>query len=502
MRFEKILSLAWLFTLVLWNGCSTGSIGKYENLDHFPNIEPDYTELVLPFNIAPLNFIIKEDGEQFHVELSGKNGESIRIEGDSLIQFPVRKWKQLLKQNKGDSISINIFLRKNGEWLKFRTIHNYVAPEKVDHYLAYRLIEPLYEVWGQMGIYQRNLESFDEEAIFTNRLTKNQCMNCHSFQSNNPKRMMFHLRGPNGGTMFINGNSVEKVNTKTRNTLSAGVYPAWHPHESLVAYSVNDIGQMFHSRKPDKVEVLDVFSDLIIYDVKSNKVKQIVNTRDTLETFPSWSPDGKWLYYCSAALDLPGGTKDIERSFMVSEQYDKIRYSVMRRKFDAETLSLGKPDTVISAGRTGKSASFPRISPDGHFLLITFSDYGNFSIWHKSSDLYLMDLKTGELKKPEGLNSNDVESYHSWSSNSRWIVFSSRRDNGSYTRPYLAYVSESGQTGKPFVLPQKSPDFYELRYKSFNIPEFITGPVSISIRRLEKVGAVTGIDASFIENSE
>jgi hypothetical protein len=111
-------------------------------------------------------------------------------------------------------------------------------------------------------------------------------------------------------------------------------------------------------------------------------------------------------------------------------------------------------------------------------------------------------LKTGELKKPEGLNSNDVESYHSWSSNSRWIVFSSRRDNGSYTRPYLAYVSESGQTGKPFVLPQKSPDFYELRYKSFNIPEFITGPVSISIRRLEKVGAVTGIDASFIENSE
>ena len=502
MKLEKFFYLTAVFAFALITGCSRGEIKEYDSVDRMPEIQPDYSGIALPPNIAPLNFIVNEDGGKFHVELSGEKGSVIRLESDSLIQIPEKQWKDLLTHNKGDSICIKIYGQNNGKWLKYADIHNYVTYEEIDPYLAYRLIEPLYEIWGQMGIYQRNLESFDEEPIFTNRLTSNQCMNCHSFQSNNPERMMFHMRGPDGGTMFVNGDSVKKVNTKTKETMSVGVYPAWHPNKSIVAYSINDIGQMFHARKAGKVEVLDVCSDLIIYDVDRNKVKQIVNTRDTLETFPAWSPDGEWLYYCSAALDIPDDVKDVERSFAITEQYDKIRYSVMRRKFNVETLSFGSPDTIISADETGKSASFPRISPDGRWLLVTLSNYGNFSIWHKSSDLYLLNLETGELKKPDGLNSKDVESYHSWSSNGRWIVFSSRRDNGSYTRPYLSYVSKGGNTGKPFVLPQESPEFYDLRYKSFNIPEFITGPVSLPIRKLERTGASPGEDALFIESSE
>ena len=76
--------------------------------------------------------------------------------------------------------------------------------------------------------------------------------------------------------------------------------------------------------------------------------------------------------------------------------------------------------------------------------------------------------------------SDDVESYHSWSSNGRWVVFSSRRNDGNYTRPFLAYIDKDGKGRKPFELPQDDPDMHRRFMKSYNIPEFMKGPVTIS----------------------
>lgn len=53
------------------------------------------------------------------------------------------------------------------------------------------------------------------------------------------------------------------------------------------------------------------------------------------------------------------------------------------------------------------------------------------------------------------VNSDDTESFHNWSSNSHWFVFSSRRDNGLYTYLYIAGVDADGKVTKPFMLPQK-----------------------------------------------
>ena len=146
------------------------------------------------------------------------------------------------------------------------------------------------------------------------------------------------------------------------------------------------------------------------------------------------------------------------------------------------------------ARANGKSVSFPRVSPDGRFMLCTLSGYGTFPIWHKDADLYMIDLKSGVGSYPETLNSNDTESYHSWSSNGRWVVFSSRRLDGLYTRPFIAYVGKDGKTGKPFLLPQKEADYYAGLMKSYNIPEFVTGKVtnrSYQIRRLAEQGGIS-----------
>ena len=114
------------------------------------------------------------------------------------------------------------------------------------------------------------------------------------------------------------------------------------------------------------------------------------------------------------------------------------------------------------------------------------------------SGIYLLDIASGISHSLQNANSTDTESYHSWSSNSRWIVFSSRRIDGLYTRPYFAYIDEEGNASKPFLLPQKDTDYYHRFMKSYNIPEFITGKVSSKIRALSTLAKEDkGIDVTY-----
>ena len=228
---------------------------------------------------------------------------------------------------------------------------------------------------------------------------------------------------------------------------------------------------------------------MVVYDVERHEVLSApqLSQAAAFETFPTFSPDGQTLYFCSAeAKELPADFK-------------QVKYSLCSVDFDPQSRTFGSQvDTLYSATNEGLSASFPRVSPDGRWLLYTLSGYGNFSIWHKDADLHLIDLRDKSSRPLTAANSDDVESYHSWSSNSRWIVFSSRRLDGLYTRPYFAYVDAEGQVGKPFLLPQKETDYYLRLMKSYNIPEFITGQVKNRIRSLSRLAKDDpGIDVRF-----
>ena len=287
------------------------------------------------------------------------------------------------------------------------------------------------------------------------------------------KKMLFHMRETFPGTILVDGDKIEKLNTKTKETISPLVYPSWHPSGKYVAFSVNTTKQAFHLNDRNRVEVYDEASDVVVYDVEKHEIVTASNifSKDAFETFPTFSPDGKTLYFCTAeARPIP-------------QEYSEVKYNLCSVSFDPVTRAFGaQVDTLYNAKSGGMSASFPRVSPDGRYLLYTLSGYGNFSIWHKDADLYMADLQTGTSRPLVEVNSDDVESYHSWSSNSRW--FGSRRIDGLYTRPYIAYVDEDGKVGKPFLLPQKDAGFYQSFMKSFNIPEFITGKVKVRGRVL------------------
>ena len=457
-------------------------------MDIYPDIFPDYIHVTIPVNIAPLNFRLSErSGQQAMLYIQGE-GKSVKISSSGKFRIPLNKWKELLKNNSGGKLKLTIYENDGNVWKRYKPFSINVASEPVDPYLVYRLIEPGYKLWNKMGLYQRTLEEYQESAIFENKMSGYNCVNCHSFYNQEPEKMLFHMRGLYAGTFLIQGESIEKIDTKTGFTVSPFVYPSWHPSGKYIAFSVNKTDQNFYVNNKNRIEVFDTESDIVIYDIEKREAITAPQlfSENSFETFPCFSPDGKTLYFCSASV-LP-----------VPEKFDSVRYNLCRISFNVDNQSFGEEiDTLYHSDVMGKSATFPRVSPDGKFLLFTICGYGTFPVWHKDSDLCLYNLETKKYVNLDSVNSNDVDSYHSWSSNSRWFVFSSRRGDGLYTRPYIAYVNKDGKTGKAFMLPQKDPDYYDALMKSYNIPEFVKGKVKTDQYKIARQAKSFGKSVTF-----
>ena len=455
-----------------------------------PQIYPDYVGVTIPVNIAPLNFCMAdEEASLVDAVITDTHGNNLHSQGEESTDFDVDDWHALLSQNRGDSLSITVSAKYADGWYTYRPFPIYVSPDSIDYGICYRLIEPGYEVWSKMGIYERDLSSFDERPLIENTQFEG-CVNCHSFNRGNPADMSLHIRGPHGATLLRHDerptanthhpSPLIAYNTKTDKTLGFCVYPYWHPSGHYIAYSTNATSQLFHSAGSNRVEVFDTASDLQVYDVEKNELllSPLLKQDSIYETFPVFSADGRSLYFC-AARALPED----------SHQLDSIHYNLYRIDFDPATGKFGSSiDLIVDAEAQHKSISFPRPSYDGRFLCYTLSDYGQFSIWHHEADLYLLDLATGESSPMDAANSEDTESFHNWSTNSRWLVLSSRRDDGLFTRPYFCHVDAEGVASKAFMLPQQNPRrFYRNRFLSFNVPDFIIAPTRFDSQQASRL---------------
>lgn len=468
--------------------CATDATGTLTKADRKPLIVPDYTDVTIPSNIAPLNFSILEEGVSFKVTAtSGLTGYQLMINSsDGTIHFPEKSWRRLLKESQGDSIIFQIF---SSEKLEYKTFFMAVSGDKIDANLVYRLIYPGYYSWSNIRIVQRSTESFSEESIIENQVLDKNCANCHSFNNNSPDRFMIHIRGSLGGTYFVDDGKITRTDPKIDDMPGGATYPSWHPSGRFLAFSSNQVRQSFYSQPEKNIEVFDLVSSLILYDRKDNEIISITDSDTTkyLQTFPSWSPDGKFLYFCRALPVINSSDPQIE-------QIKNTHYDLMRKSFDAEKRKFGEAEIVFKASGINKSVSFPRISPDGKFLIFTLADYGTFPIWHREADLYIMDLQDNSVRKMS-INSNETESYHSWSVNGKWLVFSSKRVDGRSARPYFVHIDSLGNQGKEFVLPQEDPSLYNRMLESFNIPELVTGRVKMKPADFEAATRQTALKA-------
>lgn len=478
---QNKMKYLWLpgLLLLLWHlGCSPESPpGKQRSSP--PTIYPDYTGITIPVNIAPLNFRVEGFTGRVEAEVTGRHGRLTVRGKNGEILFPLKKFRSLLRQHAGDSLAVRVITIDRGARTAYAPFFWKVSAHPIDPFLTYRLIEPGYEVWNKITLNQRDVTSFEEKVLADNNLLDGACMNCHVSNKKEPGSAFFHLRHANGGTVISQNGKLRKLDTRTDSTLSAGVYGNWHPSGRFIAFSANTIIPEFYAVHNQRMEVYDTESDLVILDVSRNEVftSPLISSPAKLETFPGFSADGKRLFFCSAdTVDLPA-------------RYADLKYGLYAISFDPETMTFGeKADTLFSAALHDKSVSEPKASPDGRYLLFTVMDYGTFPIWHPEARLFLLDLSTHRLDTLSAVNTHRYSnSYHSWSANSRWFVFASKRGSGLYGKPYFAHVDEQGRVEKPFLLPQKEPGFYDLFTRSFNIPELFETSNPYSYSDVEKI---------------
>ena len=452
-------------------------------------IYPDYANVTIPVNIAPMNFLVRNDlakDVRVYVE-----GELMADNSGNGVTFNLDEWHEMLRRHCGKTVTVNVHVGQQNEWLEYRPFKWTIVPDSIDPYLTYRLIEPDYEVFNNLQLQQRCVEDFSTTNFCDYEHVGNRCMNCHTYSHHDPNLSMMYVRGEGGGAVLNRNGKLSLLDIKSKEMSSGSVYFSFHPDGRHIVFSANKIIPAFHAAGSKRLEVFDTESDVYVADLIDHTIISCPELSDSssLETFPTFSPDGHDIYFCTARNPFLKSSTIPDAETAIKS----LQYSLCRISFDAKTSSFGtKVDTLKAAGT---SVCHPRVSPDGKHLLYTVQAYGTFPIWHRESDLRMLNLQNMLVDSLNIVNSNMSDTYHSWSSNSRWFVFASKRDDGLYGKPYFCYIDPSGKAHKPFVLPQQSPHFYDNCLKSFNAPELGSAPLPFSasdVRQLLKTAKKEG----------
>ena len=434
-------------------------------------IYPDYKEVTIPVNIAPLNFRYAMQGARSASTTFTCGDKSVTLKGLK-VEWKLSRWKSFIADAAGRTVTVSSSVETGGGTVS-DTWSFSVSADTIDPYITYRLIEPAYQNWKEVSIMERCVEDFSETVICDYKHTDNACMNCHIHSQGRGDLSMYYIRGPRGGAVLNRDGKLRKLTLNAEGMLSGTVYGEIHPSGRFGVFSTNIIIPGLHTSAGDRMEVYDTASDLTVADFDNNLMVNVPNVAraDAFETFPCFSADGLSVFYCVAdTVTVPDNVKD-------------LRYDLVRADFDTTDGKIGeKVDTVWCGHAHDASACHPKASPDGRWLLFTVASYGTFPINHNESTLCLLDLESGEARLLEEIKGDKSDTYHSWSSDSRWFVFASKRGDGQYGKPYFCHIDENGQVTKPFVLPQKSAQFYEYNLKSFNVPDLGNSSTGMTVK--------------------
>ena len=482
---KRIIGKLYILVLLVLPEILVSCIPTPENVQksqEMPSIYPDYCDVTIPVNIAPLNFLVRDNVEAVYVQAGNI---VVSAKGNEVV-FGEDEWHELLASatRHPSPIIVTVTTLKDGQWTEYQPFEWHVVNDKIDPYLTYRLIEPDYEIWNQIQIQQRCVENFDVNAIGHYEQLENRCMNCHTYGNQSPDLSMLYVRGAGGGAILNQNGQLRKLNLKTDDMISGSVYFGFSPSGRYITFSTNLIIPGFHSRPDKRLEVYDNKSDVYVADLQTHTMLRSPLLCDSLkfETFPTFSPDGKYIYYCAAD------------SVLLPSHIHQLQYALVRIPFDEKTGTIGtQVDTLVQCAaihsqQTKTSVCHPRISPDGRYLLFALGQYGCFHIRHSDAEIYCLplDKEPAVAVNLKGLNSEGfADSYPTWSSNGHWIMCSSRRGDGNYSRAYFSYFN-NGKAEKAFMLPQEDPEHNTFRLKCYNRPEFMVEPVKISVEEFSK----------------
>ena len=233
---------------------------------------------------------------------------------------------------------------------------------------------------------------------------------------------------------------------------------------------------------------------LAVYDRQKDKYTPLpgADSPDHVQSNPCWSPDGKYLLFARALKhELPNVvienntvpllTADMCAEFLRDNK--KFRFDIYRIPFNEG--KGGKAEPLPGASLNGRSNFFPKYSPDGKWIVYCQAD--SYMLLQKDSELYIMPASGGKARRMK-CNTSRMNSWHSWSPNSKWLVFASKAFS-AYTQLFLTHIDDEGHSTPPVLLHN-----FVSKNRAANIPEF----VNTSSKAIEKINEQFVDDVSFV----
>lgn len=213
---------------------------------------------------------------------------------------------------------------------------------------------------------------------------------------------------------------------------------------------------------------------LVVYDRQTKTFAALPGADDPryVQTNPVWSPDGKEIVFARATAHRAERLEQSNSALV--DEHDVPEFTVEKQPFRYDLYRIpfndgagGTPVPLEGASDNGMSNFFPKYSPDGKWIV--FCKAESYMLLQPDSELYIVPTAGGEARRLR-YNTARMNSWHSWSSNSRWLVFSSKV-NGPYTQLFLTHIDADGNDSPPVLLERfTSPD------RAANIPEFVDLP--------------------------
>ena len=400
-------------------------------------------------------------------------------------RVPPDVWDRIVRRAGDAEVTLVIKgVKRRGVWGKAResvhvsqTVRFRISADSVDNAIVYRLVDPPFINLKTPDTFVRDVRQLRPRPFLKAR--RQYCINCHNFSSKSGDtgklgiQVRYVGRTPFEHTVYLAVCDLQTrriIKTLLPFQLQMTTFMSWSPDGRKLAVSAN---QQLFSVQPYVQEAQNTqqsSSDVAMVDLDAGTSLLLQGACDNgmLETFPRWTPDGSHIIFCKAPQKLhPRLTK----------------YSLMSIPYNDGRG--GEPRVLIDAnGENGRSNYYPRFSPDGKWFSFVQSDFG--SLIKSSSDIIL--LAADKLMQPDPekhlkpLRSNAqnaADSWYSWSSNSRWIVFATKRDDGVYARLYMTHIDDEGNASPAVRLP-----LAKVPLMSFNIPEFVANVPPIDERTL------------------
>ena len=311
------------------------------------------------------------------------------------------------------------------------------------------------------------------------------CANCHSFSANG-KTLGLDMDGPqNDKGLYALVPVSEKMTIRNEDMVSWSSFPSENgspvrvgfmsqvsPDGRYVATTTRPPGtkssQFYYVSNFKDYRFLQVFYPTrgIIqwYDREEKKLRPLPGADDPkyLQSNAVWSPDGKYLVFERAEAKDPYPADGKMADYANDPKEVKMQYDLYRIPFNGG--KGGAPEPIQGASNNGMSNSFPKISPDGKWIV--FVEAKNGQLMRPDSKLYIIPAAGGKARLMN-CNTPLMNSWHSFSPNGRWLVFSSK-SRGPYTKMFLTHIDENGND-TPAILIENA----TAANRAVNIPEFV-----------------------------